>query len=222
MHHKYLNLKGEYLMDFIKKIWKKYKDWLGDTVWYKNWKVWLTITILIVLGFIGETQNRKEEQHLAEERIEMEQIAEQDALKEEKLEQDRKEEEIILNAEKEKEEEKKKEEKKLEREQDEQEQKEEDKKIKEALDEWRKEYPDIILNIKVFDLIVDVMMANNFDLLLDSEKQEVIMTIGSNVNEIAKIEGKEEDVDVIFYNTSENEIGSYRKTMLGEYKTKLK
>lgn len=35
----------------LKNIWNSYKNWLGDKVWYKNWKVWLSV--LVVLGVAG-------------------------------------------------------------------------------------------------------------------------------------------------------------------------
>lgn len=41
----------EKITNAFKDIWNRYKDWLGDKTWYKNWKVWLSI--LVVLGIAG-------------------------------------------------------------------------------------------------------------------------------------------------------------------------
>ena len=205
-------------MDFIKKLWNKYRNWLGDVVWYKNWKIWLSVAIIVMLTIIGDIQNKNEQVVAEQTRIEQEAQMEKEKQEQEELAKQQEEERQKQLKKQEEEKEQKKKEQEEQREQ----QEEIDQKVNVALKEWSSEYPDAIIDIDINDLVVRVMLSNEFDLLLDSEKQEIITNTGSNINIIAKSAGKEEDVDVIYYNTSNNEIGSYKKTILGDYKTKLK
>lgn len=46
-------------MDAVKNMWNKYRSWLGDKVWYKNWKVWLSV--ILVMGIAGAFADEDEE-----------------------------------------------------------------------------------------------------------------------------------------------------------------
>lgn len=64
----------EKITNVFKKIWNAYRNWLGDVVWYKNWKVWLSVAIVFVVGMTGDSQTDDVE---AEEPV-VEEVAEID------------------------------------------------------------------------------------------------------------------------------------------------
>lgn len=68
---------------------EKYKNWLGDKVWYKNWKVWLSV--FIVFGIIGAFIDDEEPEAQADE-PEIEEVAEVEEEKEDEKEEPEEEE----------------------------------------------------------------------------------------------------------------------------------
>lgn len=40
----------EKITNIFKKIWNSYRNWLGDKTWYKNWKVWLSIFVIMAIA----------------------------------------------------------------------------------------------------------------------------------------------------------------------------
>lgn len=47
-------------MDAVKNMWNKYREWLGDKVWYKNWKVWLSIIVVLAIAGAGRSADEIE------------------------------------------------------------------------------------------------------------------------------------------------------------------
>lgn len=211
-------------MKFIKDVWNKYLDWIrgADKPFYKNERIWISIIVFIALAGIGEISNRNNEKQAEAERIELEQAQAKEEKEKEEQEKAEAEKLAAEQEEREKEEQKKKKQKEKEEMEEKERLEEQDKKTQKALNEWAAENPEAIIDTQVYDLIINIMLPNDFDNLNDSEKEEVIKSLGSTANNISRTEGKEEDVNVIFINTSNNELGSYKKTLLGEYKTKLK
>ena len=41
--------------EVLSKLWNGYRNWLGDVVWYKNWKVWLSVVVILMLGALGDS-----------------------------------------------------------------------------------------------------------------------------------------------------------------------
>lgn len=66
------------IKNILNKLWKTYKNWLGDIAWYKNWKVWLSVGIIIVLTVIGDVQNKEEKAIAEEQRIQQEEQIEKE------------------------------------------------------------------------------------------------------------------------------------------------
>lgn len=97
-----------------------------------------------------------------------------------------------------------------------------DEEVKELIQGWVAEngYTDAIVDVRVNDLLVDIMVHSVIDLYGDNQKEEIFTTLGSQLNAELVAQGYEEK-DFRFYNTAENEIGSYRITVLGDYKTEL-
>lgn len=40
----------EKITNVFTKVWKGYRNWLGDKVWYKNWKAWLSIALVLAIA----------------------------------------------------------------------------------------------------------------------------------------------------------------------------
>src|SRR5699024_2791095 len=99
---------------------------------------------------------------------------------------------------------------------------ENDEELKNKLNSLKTEYSNTIVDIRVYDALVDIMINSNFDNLGSNQKQELLTNISKKVNEIALENGEKEEKDVTFYNTSENKIGSYKRSLLGDFETKLK
>lgn len=62
------------IVNALKNIWNSYKNWLGDKVWYKNWKVWLSV--LVVLGVAGMGTDAEADEAESEE-PEQEEVSEE-------------------------------------------------------------------------------------------------------------------------------------------------
>ena len=51
----------EKIKSALSKLWNSYKNWLGDVVWYKNWKVWFSVVVVLVIGAFGGTDEPETE-----------------------------------------------------------------------------------------------------------------------------------------------------------------
>ncbi len=96
----------ETVINFFKKVWNIYRNWLGDKVWYKNWKVWLSVFVVLAIAGIGETDESEAESEEPEtEEVTHEEIQEEQEKKEqEKKEREEAEKQQIKQEAKEKEE----------------------------------------------------------------------------------------------------------------------
>src|SRR5690554_6162120 len=47
--------------EVLSKLWNGYRNWLGDVVWYKNWKVWLSVVVVLMLGAFGDSDESEAE-----------------------------------------------------------------------------------------------------------------------------------------------------------------
>ena len=56
--------------EVLSKLWNGYRNWLGDVVWYKNWKVWLSVVVVLMLGALGDSDDPKVEAEPNEPEIE--------------------------------------------------------------------------------------------------------------------------------------------------------
>lgn len=98
----------EGIKNFFRKIWNGYKNWLGNKVWYKNWKVWLSIFVVFIIATPGasdeseaestepdteEIQNEEKEKQEREEQEEAEREEQKKQEAKEKEEQEKKEQE---------------------------------------------------------------------------------------------------------------------------------
>lgn len=56
--------------EVLSKLWNSYRNWLGDVVWYKNWKVWLSVVVVLMLGAFGDSDEPEVEAEANEPEIE--------------------------------------------------------------------------------------------------------------------------------------------------------
>ena len=56
--------------EVLSKLWNGYRNWLGDVVWYKNWKVWLSVVVILMLGALGDSDEPEVEAEDNEPKIE--------------------------------------------------------------------------------------------------------------------------------------------------------
>ena len=57
--------------EVLSKLWNVYRNWLGDVVWYKNWKVWLSVVVVLALGTFGDSDEAEVETEANEPEIEV-------------------------------------------------------------------------------------------------------------------------------------------------------
>ena len=102
----------ETVINFFKKVWNVYRNWLGDKVWYKNWKVWLSVFVVLAIAGLGdsdepeaestepsteeiaqnELKQQEEEQKKAEEEEQKQKETEEEKKKKEETEAEKEEE----------------------------------------------------------------------------------------------------------------------------------
>lgn len=60
----------EKIKNVINRLWNSYRSWLGDKIWYKNWKVWLSI--FVVMAIVGTSEDVEEpKSEAAEPKVEI-------------------------------------------------------------------------------------------------------------------------------------------------------
>lgn len=80
----------EKIKSAFSKLWNSYKNWLGDVVWYKNWKVWFSVVVVLVIGAFGGTDEPETEAEPKEP--ETEEVVEKEEPESEEIEETEEEE----------------------------------------------------------------------------------------------------------------------------------
>ena len=78
------------IKEIFSKLWNGYRNWLGDVVWYKNWKVWLSVVVILMLGALGDSD--EPEVDAEANGPEIEEVVEKEEPESEKLEDEEPEE----------------------------------------------------------------------------------------------------------------------------------
>ena len=71
--------------EVLSKLWNGYRNWLGDVVWYKNWKVWLSVVVILMLGALGDSD--EPEVGAEDNEPEIEEVVEKEEPESEKVEE---------------------------------------------------------------------------------------------------------------------------------------
>ena len=80
--------------EVLSKLWNGYRNWLGDVVWYKNWKVWLSVVVILMLGALGDSDEPEVEAEDNEPKIE--EVVEKEEPETEEVEEEEPEEEANM------------------------------------------------------------------------------------------------------------------------------
>lgn len=86
------------IKEVLGKLWNGYRNWLGDVVWYKNWKVWFSVVVILVIGALGDSEEPDVEAEANEPKVE--EVAEKKEQEVEEVEEEEPEEVELTTEEK--------------------------------------------------------------------------------------------------------------------------